>query len=158
MNVLFVVAKSEIGHDIFLFRVFKATYSISISALALRLPFNHHFTKVWKTYLGSYFQPLNCSPVLTCCLVGLVIELAIFLSVDRNTKFVKLFWSYVLLRKPCLLPRPSVSQTVWKVNDFFFCPITNLSTKSFVCCLLFSQNPFITFCHLLKYKYDQTDE
>lgn len=89
MNAVFIMALSEVGHDIFLFTVYKATYSILISALVLRLPSNHHFTKVWKT-----FQPLNCSPVLTCCLVGLVIQLVSRFSVrSYEHKVCKSVWT-----------------------------------------------------------------
>lgn len=69
----FIVALSKIGHDMFLFRVFEtACSSVSLQWPGLLL-FNHCFTKVWKNCQGSYYQTVNCSPVLTCCLVGLVI-------------------------------------------------------------------------------------
>lgn len=164
----FIMTLSEIGHDTFLFWVFKtACSSTYISSVAGRLLFNN-FTKLWKYCQGSYFQTINCSPVLTCCLVGLVIELLLFFSsvfpsVDRHTQFdaVILLGSSSLLWKPC--PLPSEGQSVWKFNDFFLAPLPTFpSLRLFVvllfCLLLFCENPFVKYWHFLKYKYDLTDE
>lgn len=75
---------SEIGLDMFLFWVFKTPCSSLSVQQTLKLPFN----KVWKNWMGSYFQIINSSPVHTRCLVALVIEFfLIFLSVDKCTKF-----------------------------------------------------------------------
>lgn len=54
------------------------SFETACSSVSLQWPglllFNHCFTKVWKNCQGSYYQTVTCSPVLTCCLVGLVIE------------------------------------------------------------------------------------
>lgn len=108
----FIMAPSEIGHDMFLCRAFKKTACSSVSLQRpVRLPFNRHFTKVWKDWQGSYyFQTINCSPVLTCCLVGLVIEFfflffCLLIGTQSSVLLRKSVWTlcYVLLREPKLM-------------------------------------------------------
>lgn len=54
-------------------------------------PFTATFTKVWKNWQGSYFQTINCSPLCTCCLVGLVIEVSfLFCSLLIGTQSLRL--------------------------------------------------------------------
>lgn len=148
----FIMALSEIGHDVFLF------FNTACSSVSLQWPrrllFNHHFTKVWKNWQGGYFQTINCSPVLTCCLVGLVIEFSfshfgfLLIGTESFKLLCKSVWKLCATKEATSTATP----LCWpnSVQSYLLLPwnITSLSTKCSVCCLvLFSENPFIKYWH-----------